>query len=114
MAEPVPTNGNLNGGTDMTLTDATGVAMGLLPLSAQNNGDPISVLNTNITSDGVNPISLALSMDYGQGLDANDIDTNNHLFAFTNSVVIAQVPEPASLSMLGMAIVGLATLRRRK
>ena len=108
------TNGNLNGAADFTFTDALGTSTGLQPFSAQNNGDPISTFSTSFTSDGVNSVSLSLAMDLGQGLDPNDIDTANHLFAFANSLVITQIPEPSTYVLLGAGLAVAALVRRRK
>ena len=108
------TNGNLNGGADATFTSAGSVVMANAVFSAQNDGDPISTFSTNFMSDGTNPVSLSLVMDFGQGIDANDIDTGNHLFAFTNSLAISVVPEPNAFGMIAIAFTGLAIIRRRR
>ena len=102
------TNGNLSGTPDYTFTDATGSSTGVLSESSQNDGDPIATFLKSFTSDGVAPVSLSMVMDNGQG-DTPD----TALFVFANGVQISLVPEPSALTLVALALVGIAVRRRR-
>jgi PEP-CTERM motif len=105
---PGATNGNLQGLADIEFVDAsgsTGIIANGISFSSQNVADPISTFSRNFTANGTDPVSLSMIMDNGQGSAANG------LFAFANSLVIDQVPEPSSALL---ALAGVAALFRRR
>jgi hypothetical protein len=105
---PGATNGNLSGMPDYSFTDATGVRTGILNESSQNDGDPVATFATTFRSNGVAPVSLTMTMDNGQG----DVPANA-LFAFINGVEITNIPEPTTIALIGIGLVGVALRRRR-
>jgi hypothetical protein len=105
---PATSNGNLSGMPDYSFTDASGVRTGILNLSSQLDNDPVSTFATTFRSNGVAPVSFSMIMDNGQG----DVPANA-LFAFINGVQITNIPEPASLVLIGVGLIGLAFTRRR-
>jgi hypothetical protein len=108
---PGATNGNLLGTADIVFIDASG-STGLVPngisFSSQNIGNPISTFSRSFTANGTDPVSLSMIMDNGQGSGG----TTNALFAFANSLVIDQVPEPSS-AMLALAATTVLLTNRR-
>ena len=102
-------DGNLNGNADYTITDASGsnnVPNGI-EISSQNDGDPVSTLSFNFTSDG-SPVSFSMIMDENQGGGGN-----NRLFALAGSIEITQIPEPSGVLLALVGLAGLVLRRRR-
>ncbi len=82
---------------------------GVLNLSSQLDGDPVSTFSTGFRSNGIFPVTFSMIMDNGQG----DVPANA-LFAFINALQISNnIPEPASLVLIGLGLMGLAFTRRR-
>ena len=109
---PGATNGNLLGQADIVFIDAsgsTGLVANGISFSSQNIGNPISTFTRNFTANGTDPVSLSMIMDNGQGGG-----TTNALFAFANSLVIDQVPEPSSALLAIAAMAVLLSNRKRR
>jgi hypothetical protein len=105
-------NGNLIGSADIIFIDAggsTGLIADGISFSSQNLGSPISTFTRSFSANGTDPVSLSMIMDNGQGAGG----TTNALFAFANSLVIEQVPEP-SVALLGLAGLVWGARRRRR
>lgn len=98
-------NGNLDGGADYFLAGKTGT------ITFSTGGGPISTLSETFSSDGVNPVTFTMVMDNGQlGEDPSAV---NRLFAFAGGVEVSVIPEPSTLALIGLGLLGLAVRRRR-
>ena len=107
-------DGNLDGQADYTFSDSNGagalVANGIT-FSSGAAMEAISTFSTpfSITAGGI--AQLDVIMVNGQGT----VDDTNSLFAFVNGLEITSaVPEPSSLSILGLISVMAVTRRRRR
>ena len=132
VSNPVLTLGYLGGGTDnMTLIDNNGTDNTTVPLNFHNvtNGIIISVA-VGSNPDGLNPYTVTITPAPGnttfttpvvltgsengpiQQVDMfNNNATNNQYFNDLN--ITAEVPEPATLGLLGISTLFLAARRRR-
>jgi hypothetical protein len=95
--------------------DGTGNLLGSLALTAQYNdncnGDPYGDF-CKWTAVGVSFSGVAKSIDFGG--TANQVGFDDITIGSATAGDTGQVPEPASLALLGLGLAGLVASRRRK
>jgi hypothetical protein len=75
--------------------------------------------NTNLTVDGtyydlVFPLAAITNRAYTDTIGVNLFSHTNDLTISVDSIILSQIPEPASLTLLGLAMVGSIGLLRRR
>lgn len=88
------------------IVGANGVDLGS-PLLAIDNGSPATQANTFEFTDAGGPVPFTTSIGLG------NVTGNPRFQAIDVSAIIAPVPEPSSLALLGLGVVGLVARRRR-
>ena len=77
------------------------------PLLAIDGGNPATQANTFEFTDAGGPVPFTTSIGLG------NVTGNPRFQAIDVSAIIAPVPEPSSLALLGLGVVGLVARRRR-
>ena len=88
------------------IVGANGVDLGSA-LLAIDGGNPATQANTFGFTDALGPVAFTTSIGLG------NVTGNPRFQAIDVSAIIAPVPEPSSLALLGLGVVGLVARRRR-
>ena len=88
------------------IVGANGVDLGSA-LLAIDNGNPATQANTFEFTDAAGPVPFTTSIGLG------NVTGNPRFQAIDVSAIIVAVPEPSSLALLGLGVVGLVARRRR-